>query len=71
MKKVSKNQHGNNMLPEYDFRHGVRGKYAHRYAQGSNIVLLEKDVAKVFPTAEEVNRVLRAIAGIIRTQTRS
>jgi hypothetical protein len=50
------------MLPEYDFsklKGGVRGKYAHRYRQGSNVVLLAPDVAKVFPDAESVNAALR------------
>ncbi len=42
----------NEMLREYDFSKGVRGKYARRYARGSNVVVLEPDVAKVFPNAE-------------------
>ena len=53
---------------EYDFSHGARGKYARRYAQGANVVVLEADVAKVFPNAETVNDSLRALAGIIRRQ---
>ena len=53
------------MRDEYDFSGGVRGKYAARYAQGTNIVLLDRDVAEVFPTAEAVNSALRALAGII------
>jgi hypothetical protein len=54
------------MLREYDFAKGVRGKYARRYAQGSNVVVLEPDVAKVFPNAEIVNASLRSLAKIIR-----
>jgi hypothetical protein len=54
------------MQREYDFSRGVRGKYARRYAQGTNVVVLEPDVARVFPTAEAVNTSLRALAGIIR-----
>ena len=54
------------MLREYDFSKGVRGKYARRYARGSNVVVLEPDVAKVFPNAEAVNRSLRSLADIIR-----
>jgi hypothetical protein len=53
-------------LPEYDFRGGVRGKYAARYAEGSNVVVLDPDVAAVFPDARAVNEALRALAGIIR-----
>jgi hypothetical protein len=56
------------MRPEYDFSGGVRGKYAARYAAGTNVVLLDPDVAEVFHDAESVNRALRALAGIIRDQ---
>ena len=54
------------MREEYDFARGVRGKYARRFAQGTNVVVLESDVAKVFPSSETVNRSLRALAGIIQ-----
>ena len=47
---------------EYDFREGVRGKYASRYAEGSNVVVLEPDVAARFKTSEDVNRALRELA---------
>jgi len=47
------------MRPEYDFSKGVRGKYAKRYAEGTNVVVLDPDVAAAFPTAEAVNRALR------------
>ena len=50
------------------FSGGVRGKYAERYARGTNVVLLDGDVAEVFRDAESVNRALRALAGIIREQ---
>jgi hypothetical protein len=56
------------MLREYDFSHGLRGKYAGRYAEGSNVVVLEPDVAKVFPNAEAVNSSLRGLAEIMRRQ---
>lgn len=59
------------MRDEYDFARGVRGKYAHRYARGANVVVLEADVAKVFPNAESVNASLRALAGIIRRQNKT
>jgi hypothetical protein len=64
MKKVREKH--NEMLREYDFSQGVRGKYARRYARGSNVVVLEPDVAKVFPNAEAVNSSLRSLAEIIR-----
>ena len=56
------------MHPEYDFSGGVRGKYFRRYQRGTNVVVLEPDVAKFFSNAETVNDSLRALAGIIRRQ---
>jgi len=49
------------MLDEYDFSGGVRGKYSERYAEGNNVVVLSPDVAKVFPNSESVNRALRKL----------
>lgn len=43
------------MLDEYDFTGGVRGKYVERFAAGSNIVVLSPDVANFFPDSESVN----------------
>jgi hypothetical protein len=54
--------------PEYDFSTGVRGKYFRRYQRGTNVVVLEPDVASFFSNAETVNDSLRALAGIIRRQ---
>lgn len=48
------------MRPEYDFRGGVRGKYAKAFARGSNVVVLEPDLVAEFPSASAVNRALRA-----------
>jgi hypothetical protein len=53
------------ILPEYDFSRGRRNPYATRMA-GGHIVVLEADVAEVFPNASAVNEALRALAGIIR-----
>jgi hypothetical protein len=50
------------MLPEYDLTGGVRGKYADRYRQGTNVVLLDPDVAAKFPTSQSVNEALRRLA---------
>jgi hypothetical protein len=44
-----------------DFRGGERGRYAKRFAQGTNLVLLEPDVAKVFPDSDAVNAALRVV----------
>ena len=52
---------GDEILPEYNFSHGVRNKYAERYRAGTNLVLLEPDVAERFPDSESVNRALRSL----------
>jgi hypothetical protein len=49
------------MRPEYDFRGGVRGKYYKQYMEGTNVVLLDPDVALVFHDSESVNQALRVI----------
>jgi len=54
------------ILPEYDFRKSQRNPYASRYAAGSSVVVLEPDVAAAFPTADEANEALRALAAIIQ-----
>jgi len=64
------NKEAAEMLDEYDFSQGVVGKYAKQYAEGTNIVLLDPDVAKVFPNSEAVNQALRAIAQIIQQRSR-
>lgn len=63
--KKNHRQDDDDLLPEYDpelIRKGVRGKYAKRYREeGTNVVLLARDVAKVFPTSESVNEALRTL----------
>lgn len=49
------------MLPEYDFSGGVRGKYAKLYAEGTNVVLLDPDIAEAFPDSRTVNEALREL----------
>jgi ABC-type Mn2+/Zn2+ transport system ATPase subunit len=56
------------MLPEYDFSGGVRGKFAEAYAQGTNVVLLDEDVAKVFPDAASVNQALRLLIRLAKEE---
>jgi hypothetical protein len=73
MKKTSKTPRTKprpDMRPEYDFSKGVRGKYAAHFAEGTNVVVLDPDVADIFPTSTSVNEALRALAKIIRS-TRS
>ena len=57
---------GDDILPEYDFSRSRRNKYATRYAEGSNVVVLDADVAAVFRNADEVNAALRALASVIQ-----
>ena len=58
------------MRDYYDFSGGVRGKYARRYAEGTNVVVLDPDVARLFPNGEAVNETLRAVAKIVYIQER-
>jgi hypothetical protein len=55
------------LLPEYDFTSGVRGKYLEQYRQGTNLVLLEPDVAQAFPDSAAVNRALRVLVNVAAT----
>lgn len=71
MKKRPEPESEPEMRREYDFSRGVRGKHASRYAKGSNVVVLDPDVAKAFPNAEAVNDSLPALADIIRQQRKT
>jgi hypothetical protein len=66
MKKAPRKQPEPDLLDEYDFSKGVRGKYAARYAAGTNVVVLAADVAAVFRDADSVNEALRALIKIAR-----
>ena len=61
MSQEANNKRDPDMLDEYDFSNGVRGKYAGRFAQGSNVVVLDPDVAQVFTDSESVNQALRTL----------
>jgi hypothetical protein len=56
------------MRAEYDIRGGERGKYYERYREGTNVVLLEPDVAAVFRNSQSVNRALRMLIDLARKQ---
>lgn len=64
--KTAKTQLETEMLDEYDFSKGVRGKYAKRYAAGSNVVILSPDVAEAFPDSDSVNEALRVLIKVAR-----
>ena len=56
------------LRPEYDFSGGVRGKHHAAYKSGTNVVLLDADVAKAFPDSSSVNRALRLLLEIAEKQ---
>ena len=68
MKAEDKHPDDPDMLSEYDFSNGVRGKYVERFAEGTNLVALSPDVAALFPDSEAVNEALCAIAKIAQRQ---
>jgi hypothetical protein len=71
MKKAIRTRHDPDMLDEYDFSKGVRGKYAKRYAEGTNIVVLSPDIAQIFPTSESVNEALRVLVKAARQKVKN
>lgn len=72
MKTRSESERGDELRPEYDLgellRKGVQGKYAGRYREGTNLVLLAPDVAEAFPTDEAVNNALRLVIQLSELQ---
>ena len=56
------------MLEDYDFRGGVRGKYAARFAEGTRLVVLDPDVAELCPDSAAVNEALRLLGKLARAQ---
>ena len=71
MKKVESEMEEDELRPEYDLsqlKGRVRGKYVERYREGTNLVLLEPDVAAAFPDAKTVNEALRLLIKVAQTQ---
>lgn len=69
MKPNDLDELNDDLREEYDFSKmegGVRGKYAKEYREGVKLVMLEPDVAEIFPDAKAVNEALRALAKIIQ-----
>jgi len=58
------------MRDEYDFSCGVRGKYATRFAEGSNVLVLDPDVADLFTDSESVNDAPRKLAELAAKQSK-
>jgi hypothetical protein len=71
MKKVESEMEKDELRPEYDLlqlKGRVRGKYVERYRAGTNIVLLEPDVAAAFHDAKAVNEALRLLIKVAENQ---
>lgn len=68
---MSKTEGSEEMREEYDFSGAVRGKYAERFAKGSNVIVLAPDVAEVFKDADAVNEALRLLAESVREGKRA
>jgi hypothetical protein len=74
MKKNGEPRSNRDIQTEYDFssmQGGVRGKYYERYRKGTNVVLLEPDIAEAFPTEGAVNEALRGVLGMTRAVRRT
>jgi hypothetical protein len=72
MKKASAKKNNNDLRPEYDLtqlKGGIRGKYYRQATAGTNLVLIEPELANVFPDTESVNRALRLLADTAASAT--
>jgi hypothetical protein len=65
---MSQKREDDDLEPEYDFSGAVRGKYYQRFQQGTNVVLLDPDVAQAFKDSESVNRTLRLLLDLVRQE---
>ena len=61
-------QDDDNLEPEYDFSGAARGKYYQHYQQGTNVILLDPDVAQAFKDSESVNRALRLLLDLAKQE---
>ena len=68
MKPETRPDNDDEMRPEYDFSAGVRGKHYQAYRAGTNVVLLEPDIAAVFPDSASVNEALRLLVRLAKTK---
>jgi hypothetical protein len=71
MNKAYNRKKADDLRPEYDLsklKGGVRGKYAKRFQQGTNLVLLSPDIARYFPDEQAVNAALKSLVGIAKAK---
>lgn len=75
MKQKSKNEMQDDLRREYDLaallKDGVKGKYANKYSEGTNLVLLAPDVAKFFSDEVAVNEALRLVIQLSKLQKKA
>ena len=73
MKKINKSEINDELRDDYDLSKmegAVRGKYAERYKEGSNVIVLAPDVVEAFPNAEAVNEALRLLMNVAKSSSR-
>jgi hypothetical protein len=70
-RRRSRKDERDTMRPEYDFSAAVRGATAARYAQGTNVAVIDPEVLDMFPDGAAVNEALRALAPVLRRQRRA
>ena len=73
MKKANNRQLNDDLRPEYDLsklKGGVRGKYAKRFREGTNLILLSPEVARYFPDERAVNDALKSLVSIAKAKLR-
>ncbi len=70
MNRKANTRPADDMRQEYDFSSGVRGKFYKEYMKGTNVVLLDPDVAEVFPDSQTVNEALRVLAQLAKRQAK-
>ena len=63
---MTKKRSSKDMLDEYDFSKGEKGRYYSKYRVGTNVVVLDPDVAKVFKDQKFINESLRALASVLK-----
>ncbi len=68
MKQYPDETENDDMLPEYDFSQGERGKFPEAYRKGVKVVLLDPDIAEFFVDSKSVNQALREIVGNLNKQ---
>jgi hypothetical protein len=67
---MKKTPEANELRPEYDFSSAVRGKHYKAYQEGTNVVLLDPDIAKVFKDSESVNHALRMLLELSESEVK-